>query len=51
MIYAILGLVGMFKLVHMPHVLQELGGWQSVEMVKVYAHLAVQHLAVYVDSS
>lgn len=33
------------------HVLQELGGWQSVEMVKVYAHLAVQHLAAYVDKA
>ena len=29
------------------HVLQVLGGWQSVEMVKVYAHLAIQHLAAY----
>jgi integrase len=33
------------------HVLQELGGWQSIEMVKVYAHLAVQHLAAYVDKA
>ena len=33
------------------HVLQELGGWQSVEMVKVYAHLAIQHLAAYVGKA
>ena len=31
--------------------MQELGGWQSVEMVKVYAYLAVQHLAAYVDKA
>lgn len=28
-------------------VLQELGGWQSEEMVKRYAHLGVDHLAKY----
>jgi len=27
------------------HVLQELGGWQSFEMVRKYAHLAPEHLA------
>jgi integrase len=27
------------------HALQELGGWESVEMVRRYAHLAPQHLA------
>lgn len=27
------------------HVLQELGGWQSVEMVRRYAHLAPEHLS------
>lgn len=31
------------------HVLQELGGWQSVEMVRKYAHLSSDHLAEYVD--
>ena len=31
------------------HVLQELGGWESVEMVRRYAHLSSQHLAQYVD--
>ncbi|QXP86193.1 site-specific integrase [Methylococcus sp. Mc7] len=32
------------------HVLQELGGWESVEMVKRYAHLSGEHLAQYVTS-
>ncbi|MGH8680911.1 MAG: hypothetical protein ACREVP_05315 [Burkholderiales bacterium] len=27
------------------HELQELGGWESVEMVRRYAHLAPEHLA------
>lgn len=27
------------------HVLQELGGWETVEMVRRYAHLAPEHLA------
>jgi hypothetical protein len=27
--------------------LQELGGWQSPEMVRRYAHLAADHLAPY----
>ena len=27
------------------HVLQELGGWESAEMVRKYAHLACEHLA------
>ena len=31
------------------HVLQELGGWESVEMVRRYAHLSSAHLAEYVD--
>ncbi len=30
-------------------VLQELGGWESVEMVRRYAHLAANHLAPYAD--
>ena len=29
------------------HVLQELGGWESAEMVRRYAHLGGQHLAEY----
>lgn len=31
------------------HVLQELGGWQTPDMVRRYAHLNVEHLAVYAD--
>lgn len=31
------------------HILQELGGWESIEMVKRYAHLSVDHLAEYAD--
>ncbi len=31
------------------HVLQELGGWESVEMVRRYAHLSSEHLAEYAD--
>ena len=31
------------------YVLQELGGWESVEMVRKYAHLSSQHLIGYVD--
>jgi integrase len=31
------------------HVLQELGGWESVEMVRRYAHLACEHLAPYAE--
>ena len=31
------------------HVLQELGGWESVEMVRRYAHLSTDHLAEYVE--
>jgi integrase len=30
-------------------VLQELGGWKSVEMVRRYAHLGAEHLAVWSD--
>jgi integrase len=32
-----------------PHVLQELGGWESAEMVRRYAHLSSEHLAGYVE--
>lgn len=32
-----------------PHVLQELGGWRSYEMVRRYAHLNPSHLARYVE--
>lgn len=31
------------------HVLQELGGWSSPEMVQRYAHLSSEHLAQWVD--
>ena len=31
------------------NVLQELGGWESVEMVRRYAHLAADHLMEYAD--
>lgn len=31
------------------HVLQELGGWKSTEMVRRYAHLSTVHLADYVN--
>ncbi len=31
------------------HALQELGGWESVEMVRRYAHYAAEHLAPYAD--
>jgi integrase len=31
------------------HVLQELGGWQTFEMVQRYAHLSADHLAPYAD--
>ncbi len=31
------------------HALQELGGWETVEMVRRYAHLSAEHLASYVD--
>lgn len=34
-----------------PHVLQELGGWRSYEMVRRYAHLNPQHLAAYADAT
>ena len=32
------------------HVLQELGGWESAEMVRRYAHLTAEHLAPYAGS-
>ena len=31
------------------HVLQELGGWESADMVRRYAHLMSEHLAPYVE--
>lgn len=31
------------------HVLQELGGWESVEMVRRYAHLSSEHLREHAD--
>ena len=31
------------------HVLQQLGGWSSYEMVLRYAHLSAEHLAAYAD--
>ena len=31
------------------NVLQELGGWESAEMVRRYAHLSTVHLAGYVN--
>ncbi len=31
------------------HVLQELGGWESADMVRRYAHLAADHLAEYAE--
>jgi integrase len=31
------------------HVLQELGGWECVDMVRKYAHFSSAHLAEYVD--
>ena len=31
------------------HALQELGGWESVEMVRRYAHFSAEHLAPYAD--
>ena len=31
------------------HILQELGGWSSPEMVQKYAHLSSEHLAQWVD--
>jgi hypothetical protein len=30
--------------------LQEMGGWQSAEMVRRYAHLAADHLAPYAET-
>ncbi len=29
--------------------LQEMGGWESAEMVRRYAHLAADHLAPYAE--
>ncbi len=33
------------------YVWQELAGWQTVDMVKVFAHLTVQHLAANMDKA
>lgn len=30
-------------------ILKELGGWETLEMVRKYAHLDVRHLAEYAD--
>lgn len=32
-----------------PHILQELGGWKSFEMVKRYGHLSVEHLKAFAE--
>ncbi len=32
-----------------PNVLQELGGWESVDMVRRYAHFASDHLAEFAE--
>lgn len=32
-----------------PHVLQELGGWKSYEMVRRYGHLTVEHLRPFAE--
>jgi integrase len=32
------------------HVLQELGGWSDLDMVKRYAHLSPQHLSGYANN-
>lgn len=32
------------------HALQELGGWQTYEMVRRYAHFSASHLAVYANN-
>ena len=31
------------------YALQELGGWQSTEMVRRYAHLSAEHLAPFAE--
>lgn len=31
------------------HILQQLGGWHSIDMVQKYAHLASEHLAPYAE--
>lgn len=31
------------------HVLQELGGWETADMIRRYAHLALEHLAEYAE--
>lgn len=32
------------------HVLKELGGWESIEMVQRYAHLAAEHTAPFAEN-
>jgi integrase len=32
-----------------PHILQELGGWKSYEMVRRYGHLSVEHLKSFAE--
>ncbi|WP_020395624.1 tyrosine-type recombinase/integrase [Thiolinea disciformis] len=32
------------------HVLQELGGWESIDMVRRYAHLGAEHLSTYAEA-
>lgn len=31
------------------HVMQDLGGWSDIRMVRWYAHLSADHLTVYAD--
>ena len=50
MIYAIHGLVGMLKRGMPLNVLRDFGGWESVEMVRRYAHLSGGHLFAYARS-
>ncbi|KXS30623.1 MAG: hypothetical protein AWT59_3247, partial [Candidatus Gallionella acididurans] len=45
----ILLLKWMMRLADLVHVLQELGGWSTPEMVQKYAHLSSEHLAQWVD--
>lgn len=33
------------------YILQELGGWESIDMVQKYAHFNAEHLREYIDSS
>ena len=47
MICGTLGLAGMCKRGTPLHVLQELGGWKSAQMVRRYAHFSAGHLALH----